>query len=42
MDSTSKAQVVLPAVFKVIEEISKLSAIYEEYADDLRVMSLCV
>ena len=37
MDSTSKAQIVLPAVFKAIEEMSKLSVIYDEYANDLRV-----
>lgn len=37
MDTTSKAQVVLPAVYKAIEEVSKLSSIYEEYANDLRV-----
>ncbi len=40
MDSTSKAQVVLPAAFKAIEEISKLSTIYEEYSDDLKVIDV--
>lgn len=37
MDSTSKAQIVLPAVFKAIEDITKLSDIYEKYTTDLRV-----
>lgn len=40
MDSTSKAQVVLPAVVKVIEEISKLSLIYDEYSNDLRTTGM--
>lgn len=40
MDSTSKAQMVLPAVFKSIEDISKLSDTYEKYTNDLRVSPL--
>lgn len=40
MDSTSKAQLVLPAVFKAIEDISKLSEIYETYTNDLRVTGM--
>jgi len=37
MDSTSKAQLVLPAVFKAIEDVTKLSDTYEKYTNDLRV-----
>lgn len=37
MDSTSKAQLVLPAVFKAIEDITKLSDNYEKYTNDLKV-----
>jgi hypothetical protein len=37
MDSTSKAQLVLPAVFKAIEDMTKLSDTYEKYTNDLRV-----
>jgi hypothetical protein len=37
MDSSSKAQLVSPAVFKAIEDISKLSDIYETYTEDLKV-----
>lgn len=40
MDSTSKAQMVLPAVFKAIEDISKLSETYEKYTNDLRVRKI--
>lgn len=40
MDSTSKAQLVLPAVFKAIEDITKLSDTYEKYTNDLRVTKL--
>lgn len=37
MDSSSKAQLVLPAVHKAIEEVSRLSTVYDEYADALKV-----
>ena len=37
MDSTSKAQMVLPAVSKAIADISTLSQIYDNYATDLCV-----
>lgn len=37
MDSTSKAQLVLPAVTKAIEDITKLADTYEKYTNDLRV-----
>lgn len=40
MDSTSKAQLVLPAVFKAIEDITKLSDTYENYTNDLRITGL--
>ena len=40
MDSTSKAQIVLPAVFKAIDDISKLSESYEKYTNDLRVRGI--
>lgn len=40
MDSTSKAQLVLPAVYKAIEDITKLSEIYEKYTTDLRVKKI--
>lgn len=40
MDSTSKAQLVLPAVSKAIEDISKLSENYEKYTNDLKVTGL--
>lgn len=40
MDSTSKAQLVLPAVFKAIEDVAKLSDTYENYTIDLKVTNL--